>query len=329
MSEEEKKTTPAGETPEENVSKEATPEEQAPVEEAATEQPAAEETPVEEPSTEAVAEEAPAEKVVAEEAPAEEAPAEEAVVEEAPAVAEKVAEEAPAEEKPAEVVAEEPVPEIKIPTVKETASSDIVASKPDAKERQSAVIGSVDRPMATKQTHRRGGFGGNRRGGRRFGQAPVKEDDGDGLFEKVVHINRCAKVVAGGRRFSFSALVVVGDQKGNVGVGYGKAKEVPECIRKGTEKAKKSMAPIAMRNNTIPHEVLGQHDGGRILLRPAVPGTGVIAGGGVRAVLEAAGVKDVLTKSMRSNNPSAMVFATLDALQQLRSLETIQKLRKA
>ncbi len=144
-----------------------------------------------------------------------------------------------------------------------------------------------------------------------------------------MHINRCAKVVAGGRRFSFSALVVVGDQAGNVGVGYGKAKEVPECIRKGTEQARKNMKPIAVRNNTIPHEVQGNHDGGRILLRPAVPGTGVIAGGGVRAVLEAAGIKDVLTKSLRSNNPAAMVFATLDALNQLRTAEQIRALRKA
>jgi small subunit ribosomal protein S5 len=127
---------------------------------------------------------------------------------------------------------------------------------------------------------------------------------------------------------AFSALVVVGDQEGQVGVGYGKAKEVPECIRKGTEQAKKNMKPIAVKNNTIPHEVLGEHDGGRILLKPAVPGTGVIAGGGVRAVLEAAGIKDVLTKSLRSNNPGAMVFATLDALNQLRTREMIDAVRK-
>jgi small subunit ribosomal protein S5 len=112
-------------------------------------------------------------------------------------------------------------------------------------------------------------------------------------------------------------------------VGYGKAKEVPECIRKGTEQAKRNMDKVSLRNNTIPHEVLGEHDGGRIMLRPAVPGTGVIAGGGVRAVLEAAGIKDVLTKSMRSNNPGAMVFATLDALKQLRTHEQIRMLRKA
>lgn len=262
------------------------------------------------------------------------------------------------------------VPKISIPKAEDAAPGDIVASKPEAKERQSAVIGQVDRPAPTPPQQRggrggrggpgrggpgggrgrggpgggrgrggpgggrgRGGPGGRGRGGpggrgRRGQQAPM-EEEGDALFEKVVHINRCAKVVAGGRRFSFSALVVVGDQAGNVGVGYGKAKEVPECIRKGTEQAKKNMKPIAIKNNTIPHEVLGNHDGGRIMLRPAVPGTGVIAGGGVRAVLEAAGIKDVLTKSMRSNNPSAMVFATLDALNQLRTAEMIRALRKA
>lgn len=214
-------------------------------------------------------------------------------------------------------------PEISIPKTEESAPDDIVASKPGSQERQSAVIGKVDRPTATPKKRGRGGHRS------RFASQQKQEEDEDALFEKVVHINRCAKVVAGGRRFSFSALVVVGDQQGNVGVGYGKAKEVPECIRKGSEQARKNMAPIALRNNTIPHEVLGEHDGGRILLRPAVPGTGVIAGGGVRAVLEAAGVKDVLTKSLRSNNPGAMVFATLDALQQLRSREMIEALRKA
>ena len=222
---------------------------------------------------------------------------------------------------------EQETPQITVPSVEENSSEDIVAAKPGSSQRQSAVIGKVDRPAA-QPADRRGG--GQRRGGNRsrFG-AQKREEEESGLFEKVVHINRCAKVVAGGRRFSFSALVVVGDQEGNVGVGYGKAKEVPECIRKGTEQAKKNMAPVALKNNTIPHEVLGEHDGGRIMLRPAVPGTGVIAGGGVRAVLEAAGVKDVLTKSLRSNNPGAMVFATLDALNQLRTREMIQALRKA
>ena len=147
------------------------------------------------------------------------------------------------------------------------------------------------------------------------------------MIEKVVHINRCAKVVKGGRRFSFSALVVVGDQKGGVGVGYGKAKEVPECIRKGTEDAKKNIIDIKLRGDTIPHQVLGESDGGKVLLRPASTGTGVIAGGGVRAVLEAVGIHNVLSKSLGSNNHLAMVNATMDALKKLRSNEEIKTLR--
>jgi len=123
--------------------------------------------------------------------------------------------------------------------------------------------------------------------------------------------------------------VVVGDGTGNVGVGYGKAKEVPECIRKGTEQARRNMKPMQMRGDTIPHPVTGNHDGGRVMLRPASDGTGVIAGGGVRAVLEACGIKNVLSKSLKSNNPSAVVFATLDALKQLRSAQTIRNLRSA
>ena len=147
------------------------------------------------------------------------------------------------------------------------------------------------------------------------------------MIEKVVHINRCAKVVKGGRRFSFSALVVVGDQKGGVGVGYGKAKEVPECIRKGTEDAKRNIVDIKLRGDTIPHQVLGESDGGKVLLRPASTGTGVIAGGGVRAVLEAVGIHNVLSKSLGSNNHLAMVNATMDALKKLRSNEEIKTLR--
>jgi small subunit ribosomal protein S5 len=147
--------------------------------------------------------------------------------------------------------------------------------------------------------------------------------------EKVVHINRCAKVVKGGRRFSFAALVVVGNQKGEVGVGYGKAKEVPECIRKGTEQAKKNLVKIKLRGETIPHQVRGISGGGEVLLRPATDGTGVIAGGGVRAVLEAVGINNVLSKSLGSNNHLAMVNATMDALLQLRSNEEIKNLRFA
>jgi small subunit ribosomal protein S5 len=161
---------------------------------------------------------------------------------------------------------------------------------------------------------------------RSFSSAPEPEEAPE-FTEKVVHINRCAKVVKGGRRFSFSALVVVGDQKGQVGVGYGKAKEVPECIRKGTEQARKNLVEIKLRGDTIPHQVMGQADGGQVLLRPASDGTGVIAGGGVRAVLEAVGISNVLSKSLGSNNHLAMVNATMDALLQLRSNEEIKNLR--
>ncbi|MBW7896185.1 MAG: 30S ribosomal protein S5 [Opitutaceae bacterium] len=138
------------------------------------------------------------------------------------------------------------------------------------------------------------------------------------MIEKVVFINRCAKVVKGGRRFSFSALAVVGDGKGRLGVGYGKANEVPEAIKKSTAHAHKHMVTVKLKGDTIPHEVLGEYDGGKVLLRPATTGTGLIAGGGVRAVLEAAGVKNVLTKSLGSKNHIAVVNATLAGLRQLR-----------
>ena len=155
----------------------------------------------------------------------------------------------------------------------------------------------------------------------------AEKDAGPELIEKVVHINRCAKVVKGGRRFTFSALVVIGDGKGNVGLGYGKAKEVPDAIKKASDRARKVMKPVSLKDNTIPHDVRGEFDGGIVLLRPASPGTGVIAGGGVRAVLEAVGIKDVLSKSLGSNNDMAMVNATLDALYQLRTAETISAQR--
>jgi small subunit ribosomal protein S5 len=147
------------------------------------------------------------------------------------------------------------------------------------------------------------------------------------LIEKVVHINRVAKVVKGGRRFNFSALVVVGDGKGSVGVGYGKANEVPEAICKGTEKARASMFEIPLEGTTIPHESLGVDGSGRVLLKPANPGTGVIAGGPVRAVVEAAGIKDVLTKSIGSNTPLNVVNATTRALRALEDVEMVAKRR--
>jgi small subunit ribosomal protein S5 len=197
------------------------------------------------------------------------------------------------------------------------------------------VVAAVETPPAPQAQrgggdHRGGGDrGGQRGGGNRGRRKPVDNDNfgGEEMFEKVVFINRSSKVVKGGRRFKFSALVVVGDKKGRAGYALGKASEVADAIKRGGELARNKMQAVALKDATIPHEVYSTFGGAKILLRPASPGTGIIAGKTVRSVLEAAGIKDILTKSLGSKNAANVVKATLGALLSLRTREMIYQAR--
>ena len=183
-------------------------------------------------------------------------------------------------------------------------------------------------PRRGNNSDSRGPGGGRRQGGERRGRRPRREEEDSGLVERVVKIRRVSKVVKGGRNLTFNAMVVVGDGNGNVGAALGKAGAVPDAVRKGTTYAKKAMAHVELNGPTIPHEITSKFSGAKVLLKPAAPGTGVIAGGGVRAVMEAVGVKDVLSKTFGSANTINIVRDTLDALHLLRDTITATERRK-
>lgn len=188
---------------------------------------------------------------------------------------------------------------------------------------------ATPQPRAPRGPRRDGGNGprNGQRGGRRGDGAPRRgespAEEGPQLVEKVVYVNRCAKVVKGGRRFSFSALIVVGDQKGKVGYGFGKANEVSDAIRKGTDAAKRAMKKVVVVNDTLPHEIYSEFGGAKIVLKPATPGTGLVAGEKVRAVLEAAGVSNVIAKSLGSSNAANVVKATMKAMLTMRTADQV------
>ncbi len=229
---------------------------------------------------------------------------------------------------------ETPKPET--PATDKPADSNNSAEKPTAEKpaTDKTSVEQAAKEAGAQQSHQGGGpkqnRGGGGGGGRNFGgggRGRRDEKEDNGLEEKVVFINRCAKAAKGGRRFSFSALVVAGDHKGKVGYGFGKAKEVVECIRKASDGAANSLQSMTLKGDSIPHETYAEFSGGKVLLKPASPGTGIIAGGGVRVVCEAVGIKDVLGKSLGSNNHANVVKATLKALSELRSRDEIFALR--